>query len=494
MASAKINFHIKLLSGGCVVLIEAPGYDSEIFTPTIDANKRISLVNIITNRRCCSVSNAKASKTSIGNVNVKKESDEAKSMRPPATNSFLRNSVRHNKENLSVQMRPPLANSTPGKFSVPGNIKNRTSINITPDTFGSMSSQFDLPTPEPLRRAIPQQQRSEVVNNSDYNLPRGIKVMRLYHNSRDGTPSKVGRLISSSPLTSSARGITREDFHNMSSMSSSFRINPPTPSAKGSQQLGVFASTPIKRQPPTTQGVIQNSNSKWRGGKKTIRTYSKRCKVVQIRTPQSSAKKFRERVLPSFLRNPTQAPKPEYQVEIRKRRSLIVDGKVRISSRKFKRQQQPNEGANSKLRISTTSVSFTALQRSRKMPMSAFDLLTNSNRVACLSSKLTEQFRKGCINKASSTNSKYKILANVPPLEEDEEVLELTQSLLPSFSSISAGQTSHGNEQNCSKEIMVRNPLSQPVTRNVPKCEKIILNSHCSKPVTSTPNLRVLLK
>uniref|UniRef100_A0A1B0FG82 Uncharacterized protein n=1 Tax=Glossina morsitans morsitans TaxID=37546 RepID=A0A1B0FG82_GLOMM len=52
MSKNKPNFKIKLLAGNNVVLVEAPGYESEIFVPQTHKG-RIAFVNVIPNRRCC---------------------------------------------------------------------------------------------------------------------------------------------------------------------------------------------------------------------------------------------------------------------------------------------------------------------------------------------------------------------------------------------------------------------------------------------------------
>uniref|UniRef100_A0A1A9ZCB2 Uncharacterized protein n=1 Tax=Glossina pallidipes TaxID=7398 RepID=A0A1A9ZCB2_GLOPL len=52
MSKNKPHFKIKLLAGNNVVLVEAPGYESEIFVPQTHKG-RIAFVNVIPNRRCC---------------------------------------------------------------------------------------------------------------------------------------------------------------------------------------------------------------------------------------------------------------------------------------------------------------------------------------------------------------------------------------------------------------------------------------------------------
>lgn len=436
MAGSKIDYRIKLLSGNNVILVEAAGYESEIFIPSIDCNGRIAFINVMPNRRCCG-------KTQ--NAEITKQAAVKREVCTPLTSSNLRESS--NKENVRLHpMRPPLANSTPaappimGKSSTiirrikseHGTSGSMTSSNL--NTFGS-SSESTLPTPEPFRRAVPATRR-QLVDNTQFNLPKGIKVMRLYHNSRDGTPSKVGRLVNTGN-SSNMNSVTREDLHNMSNMSCSFRI-PATPTKNTTK--GMVSSTPLNKQKQTTLQTIavEGSNSKWRKCITPVRTYSKRGAAVKRNPTLSSQKKALNPVhfRPTYLVNPTQGCKPAYKVELRRRR-LVVDGKVRISSRAFKRQQQQQQELDINTKphqksILGPSVSFTSLHKMNKEGISAFDLLTNSNRSRCLSAKLKEQFRKGCVNKASSTYNKYKVLCSIPPLQKDEQVLELTQSLMHS--------------------------------------------------------------
>ncbi|XP_033251461.1 uncharacterized protein LOC117190500 [Drosophila miranda] len=52
---AELSFTIQFLSGRAVVMVECPGYDTELFIPQI-VKDRITLQNIMLNRWCCSES------------------------------------------------------------------------------------------------------------------------------------------------------------------------------------------------------------------------------------------------------------------------------------------------------------------------------------------------------------------------------------------------------------------------------------------------------
>ncbi|XP_073811197.1 univalents only [Musca autumnalis] len=416
MVQNKNNYRIKLMAGNNVVLVEADGKESEIFVPQIDRNGRITFVNIIPQRRCCQLAESLPSQ-----INVKQEKNNTNG------DGFLLPSLgTSNQENMR-----PLANST----ALKGERRSLTNNGGGGDTFGG--SAASLPTPEPFRRAIPIQ-RIQLPDDRVINLPKGVKVMRLYHNRQD-TPSKVGRLVSTNS-SSNVNSVTRDDFHNISNMSCSFRI-PSTPiDGNKANSGGVVCSTPLNKQ-INVSSRCDSSNSKWRKCKTPIRTYSRRGGVTKKQdVARNSAKKFNFK--PTYLVNPTQAPKPSHRIVLRKRK-LVVDSKVRISTRTFKKmQQEPATNSLPKATHGPSSLSFTSLQKKRKIPMSAFDLLTNPSRSLCMSKRLKEQFRNGCVNKASSTYAKYKVLCtNIPPLQNDEEVLELTrlQQSHPDYRS-SAGQ------------------------------------------------------
>ncbi|KAL9916109.1 uncharacterized protein LOC119636879 [Glossina fuscipes] len=65
MSKNKPHFKIKLLAGNNVVLVEAPGYESEIFVPQTHKG-RIAFVNVIPNRRC----SLKSDRSSPSNENT----------------------------------------------------------------------------------------------------------------------------------------------------------------------------------------------------------------------------------------------------------------------------------------------------------------------------------------------------------------------------------------------------------------------------------------
>lgn len=97
----KIQFKIQLLSGKNVVLVECPGFESELFMPQI-VGGRITFQNIIPNRKCCQESRMLTDSLK-GDMGT----------RPGSSKSPLRRSL------LDVNLSTPLAKSTPSSSSFP---------------------------------------------------------------------------------------------------------------------------------------------------------------------------------------------------------------------------------------------------------------------------------------------------------------------------------------------------------------------------------------
>ncbi|XP_046811585.1 uncharacterized protein LOC111678198 [Lucilia cuprina] len=419
----KLNYRIKVLAGNNVVLVECDHYESEIFMPQI-VNGRITFLNIIPNRRCCQVT-----KTNVMNF-------ASKEMK--AANTYLKEQNVVNNKKLNrfsagdaefTPMIAPLANSTPA------NVKKRSSCGSLaeqhspyPNSCGN-SIDASLPTPEVCRRAAPAPTR--LLERSMLNLPPGVKVARIYHNSVEGTPKKVGRLVTPSKHTS-----VRQNSANVSILNGSFRLPcSPAPSNYSSYSKSTARTV--------SSSTALDSIAKWQKVLTPVRTYTRKSKnPVMIKRPVTveSAKKSLKplRITPTYLVNPTQGPNVTQEIEIKKRK-LIVDSKISISPKTFKKQQtEPLETykPNSTNILQTNSLGIHKPRPLREtMALSAFDLLTNSNHQRCMSAKLNEQFRRGCVNKASSTYSKYKVLSTVPSLQQDEQVLELTRISLSSTES-----------------------------------------------------------
>ncbi|KAH8254055.1 hypothetical protein KR032_008269, partial [Drosophila birchii] len=95
---SELRFDIKLLSGKTVVMVECPGYETELFMPQI-VKGRISFQNIIPNRRCCPESSM-----------LPREDDST----PPLVRGVRNTTLRLSQ---TVNLSTPLAKSTPSSGS-----------------------------------------------------------------------------------------------------------------------------------------------------------------------------------------------------------------------------------------------------------------------------------------------------------------------------------------------------------------------------------------
>ncbi|KAM7341724.1 univalents only isoform 2-T2 [Cochliomyia hominivorax] len=310
---------------------------------------------------------------------------------------------------------PPLANSTPAGVNHQWNNCGSMASFSNSNPFAS-STDSTLPTPEPVRRAIPA--RRNILEKSMHNLPAGFKVARIYHNSIEGTPKKVGRLVATNK-----NGSVQQNSANVSLLSASFRL-PGSPSLR--------SNTSKSRTNVVCPSTPENFAAKWHKVLTPVRTYTRNSKnpvLVKRPTNVDSAKKFAKPYKPTYLINPTKGLDAIQKMEIRQRK-LILDKKICISPKTFKKQQQQVQQVEmTKPKINNlNSLSFHKPRNyTDSLAMSAFDLLTNSNRYVRMNKKLNELFRKGCVNKASSTYSKYKLLIGIPPLQQDEQVLEISR-------------------------------------------------------------------
>lgn len=388
------KFRIKLLADNNVIMLEADNYEAEIFTPHI-VNGRLTLLNIIPNRRCCQI-------TSISRTNsMKFVPTEA---RKEVKNGAILKQSRYSATQDAITMPAPLANSTPANIKRRGNGGQQNNQSLYNSNAFKTSYESTLPTPQPVRRAVAV--RPQMLEKSMLNLPKDIKLARIYPNAKEGVPKKVGRLVATSP--------------NVSLLNGSFSLlNSPVVSCNSRQNRNL---------------VAVDSLARWRKVLTPVRTYTRTSKQpVMLQRPKTvaSAKKLQKplKVRPSYLVNPTKGPNVTLCIEMRKRK-LIIDTKLCISPKTFKRQQQ--EPLHT-CQVISKSLLLPKNHRNcqNTLAMSAFDLLTNSNRKHCISYKLNEQFRLGCVNKASSTYAKYKVLCSIPALQQDEQVLEISRMSMP---------------------------------------------------------------
>ncbi|SPP75239.1 uncharacterized protein LOC117578858 [Drosophila guanche] len=114
---AELTFQIKLLSGKTVVLVDCPGYESELFMPQI-VKGRITMQNIMLNRRCCSESSLTTYPLVLRGG--------AGCVVQPVSSSPLRTSQRGNSST-------PLARSTPTALSIRRISGGHKAMELTPE-------------------------------------------------------------------------------------------------------------------------------------------------------------------------------------------------------------------------------------------------------------------------------------------------------------------------------------------------------------------------
>ncbi|XP_060659030.1 uncharacterized protein LOC132793279 [Drosophila nasuta] len=156
--NANLSFNIKLLSGKNVVLVECPGFESELFLPQI-IKGRINFQNIIPTHRCCNAAAANVQTDQLilpgfklGGLKIVAASQPAKT---PQKHSYAEMQV----SNLSG----PLARSTPSNGR-PG--KENILITKTPER-----ARF-----KPSKEVVPQELPGEALEKS---LPQLIDIPTL---------------------------------------------------------------------------------------------------------------------------------------------------------------------------------------------------------------------------------------------------------------------------------------------------------------------------
>ncbi|XP_016993777.3 uncharacterized protein uno [Drosophila takahashii] len=223
--SSESNFKIQLLSGKTIVMVEHPGYESELFMPQI-VGGRITFQNIIPNRKCCGGSGmlSDALKGDMATRTAKAKSPARRSLHDvnlstplakstPSSSSSLR--ARAGKENIQPQLTPEVARCRP--FQLP----SLGEVDMDVETVGELICQEQTfhslrqPSPEPPLPAYQVESPSEVsppvvsrknpVNDkskepgSKNSTPK-IPPVRTYSRKKAGTPSKTKPTPVWSPL------------------------------------------------------------------------------------------------------------------------------------------------------------------------------------------------------------------------------------------------------------------------------------------------------
>ncbi|XP_011196560.2 uncharacterized protein LOC105221349 [Zeugodacus cucurbitae] len=393
---AKVEYRIKLLSGNNVVLVEANGFESEIFVPEIQ-NGRINFQNIIPNRRCCLMYNPLAPK----NISRRKR-------RPIQTTDQLMGVVEKQRDIISPcrtwrlqggdeinRSRSPLAFSTPAP----------------------------APSPTPSYTIKQQMKYTSSSNKENYSqrprsLAQAYQTIELLR-AKGSTPIHFARRsIAQTPCTKTVHiqceqsEIDRHLNANCGDSGTGFNI-PDVPNISPRFESPNEMKNKTRKSNIPTPGTV----TKWRKCLTPVRTYSRHGINVPRLPSSSSVKKVRNLKKNSS----TQGTVGTYKLEI-KRRKIIVDPKTTITPKTFKQQQYSTAHLRAKspdrLFATTTAKDRKKYEVNKK---TAFDMLTAPSRTPMMSSKLTQQFKKACVNKASSTCPKYKILCKIPPLEKVEK-------------------------------------------------------------------------
>uniref|UniRef100_A0A1A9WWL2 Uncharacterized protein n=1 Tax=Glossina brevipalpis TaxID=37001 RepID=A0A1A9WWL2_9MUSC len=309
-----------LLAGNNVVLIEAPGYESEIFVP--QAHKgRIAFVNVIPNRRCC---------FNWKGMNSNENTYGAQSAH--VVNAFAKKIL-----NLESNARTSGGND---KYFPFGKSPLRERQCPVATSIKKQKLSY-LQTPQRLRK-------SAALNNYDRSYS------ALSRNCRFSAASTTLSPFPSSLADSAGgdAGIWSPNNINLKNKCA------PTLIGKG--------------------GSLQtNTPTKWRKCLTPVRTYG-RSNVTLCRKRSPAKMQGRTKV------EPTQGKKATCNIDLRKHEAKDVKNL-------------------------TPDVYLS------KEAHTAFDLLTGPARDR--STKLKQQFRNACVNKTEGTQSRYKKLSIVPPLE-----------------------------------------------------------------------------
>ncbi|XP_067631516.1 uncharacterized protein uno [Eurosta solidaginis] len=414
---SKVEYRIKLLSGNNVVLVEANGFESEIFVPEIQ-NGRISFQNIVPNRRCCFKGTAQTIK---GLMRRKRRSVQSTTEQRStnATTERTRASISPSQTwrlqgggglNDIHHTHSPLAFSTPASAPSPTlSYLKKSQMKYNKENYElqqprtSAQAYHTIELLQPKSTSLLQQQQQMKINSQNLNTPL-TKTARIQCVQAD--IDKVMRDNAGGGAVDfgdSGRDFNVPDVPSLT----------PRP-LQNSTQTNKNKMTPGQVEAPDTV-------TKWRKCITPIRTYSRHALNVPALRANASVKKVRQKT--KSLSSATQGTKGTYKVEL-KRRKLIFDTKTAISPRTFKKQQNSTTPLRRRS-VERERIAASLPKESKRYDTSkhtAFDMLTTPSRSHVMANKLQQQFRKACVNKASSTCPKYKLLCKLPPLEEPSKI------------------------------------------------------------------------
>ncbi|EDV59576.1 uncharacterized protein Dere_GG10679 [Drosophila erecta] len=375
----ELNFKTQLLSGKNVLLVESPGYESELFMPQI-VGGRITLQNVIPNRRCCPESRM-LSDPLMGDMGSRKRTVKSPTRRSfaavnlatpkakstPINNSSLR--TRAGKENAVPQLTPERLRCRPFHLPSDGEM-DIDELSCQEQAPGSLSSSKSM--------------MSACTNNSLSE----IEVLSPVISSKNGSNVHANEL-------------GRNNFTPLSI--SETRIPPP-----------VMPKENVIEQNLQAMEVV---HSKSKPKVSALRTYSRKkpgtaskAKPTPVWSPLQKKKK-------NSSVSSTKVPSPTMKMEVRYRK-LIVDTKKTLAAND---PSKLSPGPITMKKIIRKQVTGKTRKQFEALKVTAFDLLTNLC-VGNISEDLVKQFQKACANRVCTTLPNYAEIAVVPPLEMDREV------------------------------------------------------------------------
>ncbi|XP_043640416.1 uncharacterized protein LOC122611422 [Drosophila teissieri] len=375
----ELNFKIQLLSGKNVLLVESPDYESELFMPQI-VGGRITLQNIIPNRRCCPESRM-LSDPVMGDMDSR-----TRIAKSPLRRSFA-----------AANPPTPLAKSTPMNTSSLRSLAGKENAvpQLTPE--GLRCRPFRLPSQGEMHI-----DELSCQGQAPGSLASSKSMMSAYSN------NSLSQTEMSSPVISS-KNVT--NVHANESDRNTF--TPLSISETRTSPL-VLPTETYTEQNLQAMKVVHN---KTKEKVAAVRTYSRKkagtaskAKPTPVWSPLQKRKK-------NSSVSSTKVPSPTMKMEVRNRK-LIVDTKKTLAA------HDPGKlysGPITMKKIIRKQVTGKTRKQFEALKVTAFDLLTNLC-VGNISEDLAKQFQKACANRVCTTLPNYAEIAIVPPLEMDREV------------------------------------------------------------------------
>ncbi|XP_039227746.2 uncharacterized protein LOC6528531 [Drosophila yakuba] len=375
----ELNFKIQLLSGKNVLLVESPDYESELFMPQI-VGGRITLQNIIPNRRCCPESRM------LSDPVMADMGSRTRIAKSPPRRSFA-----------AANPPTPLAKSTPMNTS---SLRSRAGKEnavpqLTPE--GLRCRPFRLPSQGEIHM-----DELSCQERAPGSVASSKSMMSAYTNNSLSQTEMTSPVILSKNVTYvHANESGRKIFTPLSI--SETRISPV-----------VLPNETYTEQNPQAIEVVHNKS---KPKVAAVKTYSRKkagtatkAKPTPVWSPLQKRKK-------NSSVSSTKVPSPTMKVEVRNRK-LLVDTKKTLAAHD---PSKLSAGPITMKKIIRKQVTGKTRKQFEALKVTAFDLLTNLC-VGNISEDLAKQFQRACANRVCTTLPNYAEIAVVPPLEMDREV------------------------------------------------------------------------